>query len=70
MMKEITIVHSYMYAASGTGSDFDIAAAILSNNPKIVDALITHRFPMEEVIQAFSVASDRKAGAIKVILET
>ncbi len=69
MMKELTIVNSYTYAASDTGSDFDIAAAILSKNPKIVDAVITHRFPMEEVIQAFSVASDRKAGAIKVVLE-
>ena len=69
MMKEITIVPSYMYAASGTGRDFDIAAALLANNPAIANALITHRFPLTEVTQAFSVAQDRKAGAIKVILE-
>ncbi len=69
MMKEITIVPSYMYAASGTGRDFDIAAALLASNPEIADVLITHRFPLAEVTQAFSVARDRKTGAIKVTLE-
>jgi threonine dehydrogenase-like Zn-dependent dehydrogenase len=69
MMKEVTIVPSYMYAASGTGRDFDIAAALLANNPEIANTLITHRFPLAEVSQAYSVARDRKAGAIKVVLE-
>ncbi len=69
MMKEITVVNSYMYAASGPGRDFDIAAAILAGNPDFANSLITHRFPLAEAAQAFSVARDRKAGAIKVTLE-
>jgi len=69
MMKEITLINSYTYAASSVGSDFDIAAALLSRNPKIADTLITHRLPLDEVTQAFSVANDRKSGAIKVVLE-
>ena len=69
MLKELTVVNSYTYAASSSGRDFDIAAALLSRNPGIASALITHRFPMAEVKQAFMAASDRKAGAIKVILE-
>ena len=69
MMKEITIVNSYMYAASNTGRDYDIAAALLSRNPDIASELITHRFPLEEATEAFSVARDRKAGAIKIVLE-
>ncbi|MBW2144401.1 MAG: alcohol dehydrogenase catalytic domain-containing protein [Deltaproteobacteria bacterium] len=69
MMKELTIVNSYTYATSGAGRDYDIAASLLSRNPKIASALITHRFPLEEVTQAFSVARDRKSGAIKVVLE-
>ena len=69
MMKELTVVNSYTYAADGLGRDFDFAAALLSRNPGIASALITHRFPLAEVKEAFMVARDRKAGAIKVILE-
>lgn len=69
MMKEITLVSSFMYAANGTVRDFDIAAALLSRHPEIAKALITHRFPLAEAKQAFAAARDRKAGAIKVVLE-
>ena len=69
MLKEITIVNSYTYAATGSERDFDSATAVLARNPRIASALITHRFPLAEVKQAFMVARDRKAGAIKVVLE-
>jgi threonine dehydrogenase-like Zn-dependent dehydrogenase len=69
MMKETTIVSSFMYASNGPVRDFDVAAMLLSRHPEIAGALITHRFPLAEVKQAFAVARDRKAGAIKVVLE-
>jgi len=68
-MKEITIIPSHMYSANGAGRDFDVAAMMLSRNPEIARVLITHRYPLEEAKQAFAVARDRKAGAIKVVLE-
>lgn len=69
MLKEITIISSYMYCADGPVRDFDVAAMLLSRNPGIAKALITHRYPLAEVKHAFAVARDRKAGAIKVVLE-
>jgi len=69
MMKEITVVNSYMYADSEEGRDFDMAAALLSRKPEIAGSLITHRFPLADAEQAFSVAHDRKRGTIKVIME-
>ncbi|MCX6000285.1 MAG: zinc-binding dehydrogenase [Chloroflexi bacterium] len=67
--KEIIIVLSSMYTSSSPGRDFDVAAMLLAGNPEIAKALITHRYPLAEVKQAFAVARDRKAGAIKVVLE-
>jgi len=69
MLKEIAILPSYMYSANGAARDFDIAATLLSRHPEIARALITHRYPLAEVKRAFAVARDRKAGAIKVVLE-
>ncbi len=69
MMKEITVVFSFMYASNGVVRDFDVAAMLLSKQPAIARGLITHRFPLSEAKQAFAVARDRKAGAIKVVLE-
>ena len=68
-MKEIAVITSHMYSATGAVRDFDVAATMLSRNPEIANSLITHRFALEEVEQAFAVARDRKAGAIKVVLE-
>jgi len=67
--KEIELVPACMYSRSGPSRDFDVAVAILAGRPAIGATLITHRFPLDAAAEAFSVAADRAAGAIKVVLE-
>lgn len=67
-MKEIRIVPSFMYSRGEHGRDVDAAAALLARNPEIAATLITHRLPLDAAREAFALARDRKAGAIKVVL--
>ena len=67
--KELAIVTASMYGRLGASRDVDTAAALLAANPAIAECLITHRFPLAQAPAAFAAARDRKAGAIKVVLE-
>jgi threonine dehydrogenase-like Zn-dependent dehydrogenase len=66
--KELRIIGSASYARNGAVRDIDIAAAMLARNPKIAANIITHRLPLEAAVDAFAVARNRSAGAIKVVL--
>ena len=68
-MKEITIVPAVMYGRVGPSRDIDVAATILAQRPELPEIIITHRFPLDAAVEAFGVAADRSAGAIKVVLE-
>ncbi len=77
LTKEVRIVPSAMYghpahdghAHAGSVSEFEAAAALLAARPEVVDALVHHRFGLDDAPEAFRVAGDRAAGAIKVLLE-
>ena len=68
-LKEAAAVPSMAYCRHDAGRDVDDAAAMLAAHPEIVDTLVTHRFVLEDAAEAFRVAADRAAGAIKVIVE-
>jgi threonine dehydrogenase-like Zn-dependent dehydrogenase len=48
--------------------DVEHAAALLAADPEIARTLITHRFPLDDAVEAVRVAGDRASGAIKVSL--
>jgi threonine dehydrogenase-like Zn-dependent dehydrogenase len=68
-LKELRTVPSLGYCRHSGGRDFDDAAAMLADDPELVDALITHRFPIEDAEEAFRVASDKSTGALRVVIE-
>ena len=69
MLKELRIQPSSMYGRHAAGRDVDGAAALLAGAPEIPRTVITHRLPLDAASEAFRIARDRQAGAIKVVLE-
>jgi threonine dehydrogenase-like Zn-dependent dehydrogenase len=69
MLKELQILSSSMYGRHAAGRDVDGAAALLAATPDLPRAIITHRLPLDAAPEAFRIARDRQAGAIKVVLE-
>jgi threonine dehydrogenase-like Zn-dependent dehydrogenase len=68
-LKELDVVGSMAYGHHGGHREVEDAATLLAAVPELAPALITHRFPLDDAPEAFRVAADRGAGAIKVTLE-
>jgi threonine dehydrogenase-like Zn-dependent dehydrogenase len=68
-LKELELISSMGYSFKRPNRSFEEAGMILHRNPDIAEALVTHRFPLDGVTEAFSTAADRAAGAIKVVFD-
>ncbi len=67
VFREVNAITSLAYAANGR-RDIDDAVTILASTPVLAE-IVTHRFPLDQAVEAFAVAADRSLGAIKVVLE-
>jgi 2-desacetyl-2-hydroxyethyl bacteriochlorophyllide A dehydrogenase len=68
MLKEITIVPAMFYNHNHDHNDFAYAAELVARSPHVAEAIVTHRFTLSDAKEAFAVANNREAGAIKVHL--
>ncbi len=69
MFKELRILTGIMYGRGPAGRDIEVAAAVMEANPEVARALISHRYPLDAVDEAFDAAARRAEGAIKVVLD-
>ncbi len=68
-MREVRLLPAFLYGRHDGLREMDTAAELLGRLPDLPAALVTHRFPLERAAEAFAVAADRAAGAIKVVVD-
>ena len=67
--KELTISWSFCYGRRDGRKEFQLAIDLLAAGKLNPDPLITHQFPLDQVIKAFDVAAGREEyGSIKVLV--
>jgi 2-desacetyl-2-hydroxyethyl bacteriochlorophyllide A dehydrogenase len=67
-IKEVRIFGSNCYGRPGRQSDYEIAIEIMRRHAERLRPVITHRFALEDVAEAYAAADDKKSGAIKVMV--
>jgi 2-desacetyl-2-hydroxyethyl bacteriochlorophyllide A dehydrogenase len=65
-LKEVRIFGSNCYGRPGRRSDYEIAIEIMRRNAEQLRRMITHRYPLAQVADAYATADDKRSGAIKV----
>lgn len=63
-VKEINITFQYRYANTWPTVIKLVEAGIIN-----LDNLVTHRFKLEDAVEAFKIAGNSKSGAMKVLIE-
>jgi threonine dehydrogenase-like Zn-dependent dehydrogenase len=67
--KEVNLRPSLGYCSRGGCRDFAEAAGLLATRPELTSTLVTHRFPIEDAVEAFRVAQDKSKGVFRVVVE-
>jgi threonine dehydrogenase-like Zn-dependent dehydrogenase len=67
--REARVIPSLGYCAHDDVREMDEAAAMLAEDPEIARTVISHRFPIEDAVEAFRVAADKTSNAIRVVIE-
>lgn len=67
--KELTVYAPLAYAQLGTRRDFSVALNLLAAAPDCYAHLITHRFALRDIQQAFALATDKhRSHALKLVM--
>ena len=66
--KEIVMYGCDAYAAMYGKRDYEVAMEILLSGQVDFDSIVTHRFPLAQVKDAFEASTNRSSGAVKVLI--
>ncbi len=66
---EAIVTGSNCYGYSGLHTDFQVAIDLIATGKVDATRLVTHRFPLGHIGEAFTIAADKQSGAIKVHLQ-
>ncbi len=66
--KELNILGSICYGYTGLTKDFDAAIRLIASGRVDAAAIVTHRFSLDEIAEAFRAAADKKSGSIKILI--
>jgi threonine dehydrogenase-like Zn-dependent dehydrogenase len=68
-VKEIELIPAMTYTCRSPRRNFEEAGELLHAQPEIAAVMVTHRFPLDGVSEAFETARARSSGAIKVVFD-
>ena len=66
--REVRLFMPISYASRDGVHDFDVALDILAKSGPRLVSLVTHRFPLDAIDEAFATAADKRSGAIRVVV--
>lgn len=66
MQKELTLLGSSCYGRERIVGDFALATRLVGRHQRELRPLVTHRFKLDQVGQAYATAANKTVGAIKV----
>ena len=69
VLKDVTMAGGITYCRPGAHSDFDVAINILKTHGDRARSLISHRFPIDGISEAFATASDKSTKSLKVQIQ-
>lgn len=69
VVKEIRVIGSLTYGRAGRYADFDLALQLLAAEPERFHQLLTHTVPLSAITRGFEIASTKRGGAIKVVVQ-
>ncbi len=66
MLREQSIIFSSCYSVLDGRHDYEVAVDMIAAGNTNIEAMVTHRYPLSDIQEAFETAYDKNSGSVKV----